>query len=271
VQFNLSIDLAPLQAVFDSAYAEIPHSDVLGSIVEATGNQLVAEWRKQAYLSLTPGGAAGYTSARYFDNTPQWPFENNPLHAVVENRHPAAMFLELGTQPFDQKKMLWTGKKVKISKDGHRYITIPFEHSRKSLDAAGVGSAAAALAPSRNLPTKGPTRKTAWGGRLQAGNIGRKHKQWTGVTSEGKPVAVDYKWKTSPFQNLVRFEDKQGKTSGFKTFRTISEKSDSDSWMHPGIQASHIAETAVNNVRPLFVRQIGEAFPEALRMLGIVP
>ena len=43
--------------------------------------------------------------------------------------------------------------------------------------------------------------------------------------------------------------DFQGKTMGMKTFRTISDNSDPNSWIHPGIHASHIAEKAVEAVK----------------------
>ena len=50
--------------------------------------------------------------------------------------------------------------------------------------------------------------------------------------------------------------DFQGKTQGMQTFRTISDKSDPNSWINPGIHASHIAEKSVEAVRPQFDAEI---------------
>lgn len=80
---------------------------------------------------------------------------------------------------------------------------------------------------------------------------------------------VSYEWKSSPFENLTRFEDKDGKTKEYMTFRTISDKSDPDAWIHPGIRAMNIAGNAVQAVRPQFDKAIAEVIEKAFRGIGL--
>jgi hypothetical protein len=232
------------------------------------GGLIISEWHKQATLALKH--PAGYV--RQIDSNPQYPDADNPLHIRIECHHEAAFFLEVGTGAFDIKKMLGTSDKVKISKEGKRYIRIPFEHSKMSLVEYGIGTEAAGLmATRRQVPTVQNPRSTVWGKRLKAGEIGRRSKIFpvTGALARGAGERViRYTWKASPFENLVRMEDKFGQTRGYSTFRTISEISDPDSWLHPGIQASHIAEKTTEIIRPVLIQSLGDALQRAFNAVG---
>jgi hypothetical protein len=58
----------------------------------------------------------------------KYPFNSDPLHLVIENKAKHAYYLEHGVKPFDLKKMLETSTKVRVAKDGSRYLIIPFRH-----------------------------------------------------------------------------------------------------------------------------------------------
>jgi hypothetical protein len=275
--FSIAIDIAPFQAIFD-ALTDIDkgNSGALSTLMRDMGDLVIAEWHQQATLALK--NPSGYI--QQIDTAPQYPDEN-PLHVRIENHHKAAVFLEFGTEPFDLKIMLETSSKVKVSKEGKKYIRIPFGHSKASLVSYGLGNQAAELTASRKqIPSVGDPRRTAWGDRLKAGGIGMRSKTFTvtGDLAKGGKNAlnttgagtrkIQYTWKSSPFENLVRMEDKFGQTSGFSTFRTISEKSDSDSWIHSGIKASHIAERTTEIVRPVLIQGLGEALQKAFNSIG---
>jgi hypothetical protein len=291
MQFDISIDLGPLANVFTAAFGGKEDNsgallEALKDTMDASSRQLVLLWSKEATIALSSNGAAGYI--RYLtEDGAIYPFEGDPLHIIVENKHPAAYYLEMGTNAFDMKKMLGSSAKVKTTKDGDRYIRIPLEHSRKALDTFNIGQKASGLAATRNIPHGGGPRRTEWGDRMIAGNLGRRSKivpvqgdlaqstaqrigTSTTLNKAGIPGRLaQYTWKASPFQSLVRFQDNKGKTSSFKTFRTISDNSDPDSWMHPGIAASHIAEKASIEMTPIFIQAVGEVTKKAFEKLGI--
>ena len=126
-----NIDLSAFQALEEIAGRL---ESRLAKTVETSGNQLVAEWSKEARIALK--NPSGYV-LKIAEGT-HYPFNNNPLHFVIENDHPAVVFLEEGTVAFDMKRMLYTSAHVKIGKGGKRYMSIPFGHSVDSLKSAGI-------------------------------------------------------------------------------------------------------------------------------------
>jgi|WetSurMetagenome_2_1015567.scaffolds.fasta_scaffold158295_2 hypothetical protein len=267
---SISFDLPDrLLEVVDQFKEDLQKS--IPEILSATVDQLEILWKVEATNSMKD--ASGYnTSFSRQDIT--------PFHIVLENNHKAVWFLELGTAPFDLKRMLDTSDKVKVSKDGKRYIRIPFEGKVKDYVAAGISQKdiQRMKGSTFTLDDKGRGRKiiTVYGDRLQS-DIGRKRKYFTVLnatrdkfpnksnspnmgftpfTEHKAATTIDYTWKSSPYQNAVKMVDFQGKTQGMKTFRTISDNSDSDSWINPGIHASHIAEKSVEAVKPQFVAEM---------------
>ncbi len=260
---NVDVDLSGIQALED--FAELIPSR-LAKVIEATGTQLVAEWSKEARIALK--NPSGYVLK--IEEGVEYPFHDDPLHYVVTNRHPAVMFLEEGVDPFDLKKMLETSSKVKISKEGKRYLRVPFKHSVESMESAGIDPREFQQLATSQKQTRlvvDARRRYEWGDRLKdMGDLGKRRKFFSGMGDKFaaergvRGRTVDYTWKTSPFENVVRFKENHG--SSYMTFRTISENSDPDSWIHPGIRATHIAEMAVSNVEPMFIAAVREIIPE---------
>lgn len=192
--------------------------------------------------------------------------------------------------PYDMKKMLSTSAKVRISKDGKRYLVIPFTHSKASLNTAGLGKEAQSLSPSRKqVPTIADPRSVAWGEHLSdMGDFGRQRKLFSVIGEQfakeragqkgvmtyyrkGSAFAsgVDYQWKASKFEGIVRMVDHKGKTSEYVSFRVMSENSPANSWIHPGIRASHIAENTANIIRPQFQEAVGKLVKDSFSRTDI--
>ena len=172
--FSIAIDIAPFQELIE-AFSKIEKGEdgALASLMRDMGDFIIAEWHQQATVALK--NPSGYI--QQIDSSPQYPDEGNPLHIRVENHHKAAYFLEVGVAPFDIKKMLDSSLKVKVSKEGKKYIRIPLGTSKATLVAYGLGNEAAELSASRKrVPTAEDPRRTEWGGRLKAGEIGRRSK-----------------------------------------------------------------------------------------------
>lgn len=230
-------------------------------VVQDTGNLLVAEWHKEATVALKHAG--GYTQG--IDEGIAYPFESDPLHFVVIHTQDIAVYLEEGTVSRDMKAIL-ANHGTPNKTDGKRYIRIPFEHARASLIKAGVDESEINDVVARAKAGERP-RLTDMGGvgvrrKYFIGNPGlRRLTMEQGIGRGGRPL--HYQWKSSPFEGAMPMI-KSGQAVGFKTFRTMSEKSDPNSWIHPGIRAMHIAENAANTVEPIFERACDEAIDRAI-------
>lgn len=181
------------------------------------------------------------------------------LAGRVFSNHPAARYLEDGTEPFDMKKMLHTSSKVRIGKDGTRYLIIPFRHGTPGTTT---------MAPMSDLTHKISSKmamSNITGLRMESnvnkGNAIVDGKKMTGVKSNvsGKLVGDDmvirrtYDWggrvgkgekipKNERGMTRMNTSSGKAKSSEYITFRIMSEKS--SKWKNPGISARHIAKTA---------------------------
>jgi len=146
--------------------------------------------------------------------------------------------LEFGMPAFDMKTVRpgWLGgAKAKTSKDGHKYIAIPFRHSTSSDARLGYSGKAAKMDLKKELKRTvkeyGLDRmiRTA-SGQVVAGPTTRVpskeydvHKYLRGLTRIQTPTAGMTK------------DGKQKGSSQLMTWRIMSEKSDPGSWLHPGL------------------------------------
>ena len=263
---TVEVDLAPLD-VLEQAQEE--GEGELETLVQNTGAKLQQEWSDYASQMLHTH-LAGYKQA--IQDGTEYPFENDRFHFVIINDYngnsfPNARSFEEGVPPFDLKKMLSTSKAVRMAKDGHRYVIIPFFHTKTQLTAAGID-----YNEVRNLNASFFRR-----GSFPRGSIAHKENPrgtphhyepegWTenALTDMGNVGKRKASWKTSPFERLYRFQLKNN-DSEMVTFRTMSEKS--DGWQHPGIRAMGIAQTAIEIVRPDFENEVQKI---AERILGRV-
>jgi hypothetical protein len=91
--------------------------------IKTAGQYVTSLWIKNA------GAKFKHTEGGYVQGIldgVQYPYNNDKLHLYIENKSPYAYFLEVGVQPFDLKKILETSSKVRVAKDGSRYLIIPF-------------------------------------------------------------------------------------------------------------------------------------------------
>jgi hypothetical protein len=75
-----------------------------------------------------------------------------------------------------------------------------------------------------------------------------------------------YQYKSSIYQGIQRQKSNVTKQSSYVSFRRISENSDENSWIHPGFQASNLAESAMQNLNIPF--EMGKAIDGYLVTFG---
>lgn len=182
---------------------------------------------------------------------------SNALHAgIIEDGQPAR----------DMKPGLLASPKAKVNKDGKKWITVPFRHGVPGTQGIqpmpkNVHTMAKRLGFSRrNNSLSASGKKYIWNGRLQETSQGQRSH------IEGHPGS-GYTWKTGQYSGMVKM-GRQGH-SQYLTFRRVSENSDPNSWMHPGVEPKPIREAVVENTRADVIALIRRGFEMDLYFMGI--
>lgn len=173
-------------------------------------------------------------------------------HITLDGRFP--YMVEHGADSFDMRDTLLSSPKAKTSKEGYRYLVVPFRHMGPTatgrnapalgsayrggpvgnLIAFGLGRAVAAAAKRLAPTTSDATGATKWGGRLSE--------------DEGGPQ-LRGRHVTGIYSGMVRHGKTYAKGSGSfgSTFRVISnnpaslrEDGGGYNWHHPGLRARNL-------------------------------
>jgi len=155
--------------------------------------------------------------------------------------------IESGLSAFDQKQGFSQSNKRKMKKDGGWYLTVPFRHATP--DALGESSVFSSVLPPEVYSVMKSKRGNPITGRkvLSRGELPAQHR----IPSTRKAIQVGsqnflkYKHKSAKYEGLRKNESVKGGSYG--TFRRVSDKSDTNAWIHPGILARNFAEQAFNN------------------------
>lgn len=153
--------------------------------------------------------------------------------------------IEFGMPAFDMKSVRpgWLGGgKAKTTKEGTKYVVIPFRHSTSSdVRMAYTGKAAAVSGPNLKTQLKATVKQYGLDRMMRAGA--------GGAIVEGPTAKVPAKAPVHPYlRGLTRVQKaasgstKAGPRGSSKlmTWRVMSEDSPADSWQHPGLPAANI-------------------------------
>jgi hypothetical protein len=175
--------------------------------------------------------------------------------------------IEHGFEGGDMRQWMLKGPRAKQGKNG-KYVVIPFQHGSTGTGGRNVGpvmhrsiyNVAKRLEGTLSRPAVGgaSSRDTEqWGERLHPGLPMSKRAHTILTTNQQRWHA------TSVYRNMVREEKfyKKGKqTTGYHTFRTLSEnvirgKTDKktgralEHWYHPGVRPYKIADQVKKHIR----------------------
>ena len=288
-KITYDFDFAALRDAIGHIEERLNQNSNLAGAVQSSGDLAVEEWIR------TAGSKFKHSNGDYARGVLEgvmYPFDGDPLHYKIVHPLGNAKMLEDGYEPFDMKKMLFTSDKVRISKDGKRYLIIPFNHG-----------------------TPGTKSKRAMPKEVYEQAKDLRHSVITGVKNEGSvkhartvkdadllkkynPNRVKrntYKWGEhlgddvdDNYKGMVRFQKNPnivrhaislGKFSGTKknmtdsmqnyssymTFRVMSE--DSADWQHPGMKAMNILGETVEKIRQPILSALEEAAKEDLKAI----
>lgn len=165
------------------------------------------------------------------------PDDTSVVFGMTPRQSKLGMMLEEGASSYDMKEGMARSAKKKPKKGGGWYITVPFRHATS--EAVAESMTFAGKMPSEiqklvqtagrplnlaDLPADYRERKTSWAG---------------------------YKHKAAIYEGLHRRDisatDKE-KRGGYYTFRRISDKSEENSWMHPGFKPLKLMEMTIQEL-----------------------
>lgn len=193
--------------------------------------------------------------------------ENGMLCWAIGNTSPAAQSVEEGTPERDMKKCLATAPRARQSKDGAKYLIIPFRHATSDAKTNADGRTATGM---RAMPKRvydlakemersmrvgtASTRVSATGNTVPAWRY-----EWQGRLSAAAIMDAGVSEDDSRnYEGMVKM-GKGGQTS-YMTFRVMSQKSAPGSWVlkaQPGIPA---LATAIQQAMEAHAGALSEAF-----------
>jgi hypothetical protein len=154
--------------------------------------------------------------------------------------------IEDGVEPFDMKIGFSKSNKKKISKSGGWYLTIPFRwFTSNALSERGNILPLAIQKKMKEKQANEPKLKP-----LKLTEIPKEFQQ----VNKRNPISTknknfpEYTHKSPTVVGMTHSKGSSGGGGKYITFRRVSSNSDPNSWIHSGIQAYKLAETAMTKV-----------------------
>lgn len=273
-RFQISVQLAE-PVGYGFTRGTLPN---LATALTAITSAAQAQWQSYAGGAPLPDGTTiGSRSGGYLRSIQTR--DLGEFSTEVYSDSPYAQGIEEGVAAHDMKKMLDTSIKVRLSKEGKRYLIIPFRWGTPGTTGFGrnvmpdvIHALGQAMKPSHvtgmtervsgtgawdiktQAPLKVPQRKYLWGDRLTgdqisgAGVFGPMAKRMAGMVK---------------FQNQTG--EKGGKHSQYLTFRVMVEGS--PGWLAPATPGKHPARAVADQFRPLAEQAFQAAIAEDLRAI----
>ncbi|UCE64929.1 MAG: hypothetical protein JSU85_08565 [Candidatus Zixiibacteriota bacterium] len=165
-----------------------------------------------------------------------------------------ALRIQDGYSPFDMKPGFLRSPKAKKSKEGKKYFIMSFRNTVPG----GAGIAGKVMSPSVH---KAAMNKMI-GNQIQRGS---RFSDQMGTKEDPSDFGLinsrGYEWQNGPYAGMTNIvSSKEGKKhSVYRTFRVISEKSDQDSWWHPGMESNDVIGSTVKYVTPYIAEGLKRA------------
>lgn len=189
-----------------------------------------------------------------------YPALGDKLTGEVASLSPHGRIVEDGVKPFDMKQTHLSGAKVKLSKSGSRYITVPFRHQ-----VPGHGVLASAM-PKELYNTVKQMAISRRNNILREWWTGKKYTWGDRLPRESSEQKEKPHWTTGKYTGMVKMAGKPH--TSYLTFRRLSEKSKPEAWQHPGVEARPVTQAVVENTRDEIIDLIRMGFEIDILNLG---
>lgn len=171
------------------------------------------------------------------------------------SKDPLIQAIEEGGNPFDMKIGFLKSSKVKVGKNGKKYITIPFRFgstgsvSESELFISKMPQEVYDIVRKKEIGSKGFSQGITSDDLLTIPDKYRiQNKREEIKDSNGSVLFKEYEHKTSIYQGIRKQSDSTTSQNSYFSFRRVSEMSDENSFIHTGIQARHLMQKAQQNM-----------------------
>lgn len=224
---------------------------LLDNVAKGLAARFAATLEKEAQEKLKS------TRTRYINNIKV--VDSGPLSGTVlldYSKDKLVRMLEEGASAFDMKEGFLASPKVKIGKNGKRYLTIPFRMATPGAVAeAGIFAAVMPTDIYKVVKKKTPTIEVSGGGKRSTGltlkeipeQFQAKKSRPSIADNKGNELFKAYEHKNSIYQGLAKHQDAATGQNTYRSFRRVSEASDDDAWIHPGIERYSLIQKALGN------------------------
>jgi hypothetical protein len=181
------------------------------------------------------------------------------------SKNPLVRMIEEGASAFDMKEGMLRSQKAKVSKNGGRYITIPFRFGTPG--AIGDSDVFSTIMPDAiyevakeqvaDIPNTSGLRSSGLTVKQLPTQYQSPATRKEIKDSQGKILFAAYTHKSSIYEGLMKYQDKATGQNTYGSFRRISEElisadgkhvgSDPDSWINKGIERYNLVQEALNN------------------------
>jgi hypothetical protein len=185
-------------------------------------------------------------------------------YVMLVSKNPLPLMIELGTSAFDMKEGFGKSQKIKIKKGGGWYLTIPFRFAT-----------AGALGENQIFSGKLPKKIDKLVKNLapeQSLKIKDIPKEFQTLKTREKLLTPNKEFETYTHRTSIYEGIQKTKLPGsnrhtqYINFRRVSDKSDANSWIHPGFIAKNFKDKAIKSM-DLF-KEIDELVEEFLEKEG---
>jgi hypothetical protein len=260
---RVTVDLSQLFAANAGiAQAVFP---LVSQAVRAVAEEGAFRWKQRVmHAKLWEGEKAPYIESI------QWKMVG-PFEAEIFTDYKQAGPIETGRPAYDQKVMLQTSKKTRVTKKGKKYLIIPFRHNTPGSTALAPAmpqgvynkvkriSSSYLLKPGTIMP---PTRVSG------SGHVVAQHSYiWGASLKAGLAPKLQTHHKSDPYAGMKRFNTGTpgSKSSAYLTFRVMMEGS--NGWIIPAKPGLYLAQKTSEDLQPLLEEVMGEALkPENLQL-----
>lgn len=161
------------------------------------------------------------------------------LTGVVPN------MIESGADGFDMKEGLLNGPNARITKSGNRLNIVPFTFGAP--DSLGENFSNILPKEVHNIVKQRNVNEPLEKYDLKGLPQQFREPQKKTVKLPKSESFAEYQHKSSIYEGVRKVKDSVTGQNSYKSFRAVSDASDANSWIHPGIDAANLADKVLSN------------------------
>lgn len=251
---SFQIDTQSISESFNLGQREI--DSLLDFVAKEVTARFAEQWEQEAIDNL-------HSSRQQYINS-LVVVDEGPAKGAVMLVGKFPNMIENGMDSFDMKQGMINGPNAKIGANGKKYNTIPFSFGTPgALQENFTGG----ILPKEiySIVKEKPANEPIERYDLKNVSQSLKQPQKKSVKMPESKSFKDYQHKSSIYEGVSKRTDAATGQNTYGSFRRVSEASDPESWIHPGLEEMNIADKALANFD--LPREVGRALDKQLSIL----